>query len=1254
MSSSSLSTDSQPPSFDQPSSNQTSDQTSSNPAGPVSSPEAIGSLGPETHSADVDASINSECANTGTGNNAGNKPSQDINAQGNRAQGNRAQGNRAQGNHAQDNGVQDNGIQGQYVTADGQCWYKIGNVHRMRDFFVSVVSSSDHWMFISSSGALSAGRRNAESALFPYYSSDKIQDHAGCTGPKTIVRVGRPNGQTELWEPFSAAPIRDQSRSRNLYKNAFGNRLRFEEVHHDLGLSFSYTWSTGHRFGFIRRCELVNLRDAPRTIDLTDGLENLLPPGLGKDFQLRFSNLGDAYKKNELLGGSGIGLYYLSSIPTDRAEPNEGLRTTVAWQHGLPHPTVSLSSESLENIRRGAAPVEQHDVRGRRGAYFASRQVELCPGEPLRWTTVADVNYDHSDVVELDEFLTTCSDVNAELAQDEEANEERLLQILSSADGVQMGADRMRTERHKSNVLFNVMRGGLPANGYEVKADDFRHHVRQANRLVASGCEAFLDSLPETLSMADLQARVAQSADSNLVRLASEYLPLCFSRRHGDPTRPWNEFSIDVWTEDGEPNLSYEGNWRDIFQNWEALSIAFPNYLANMVFRFAGASTADGHNPYRITKNGFEWEVPDADDPWSNIGYWGDHQIIYFQKLLQWGRLITPDRLNECLSQDTCTYANVPYHIRSHKQICLNPQVTIDFDDRLAEVIARRVESVGSDGKLLWNENDEPYRVSLTEKLIVPALAKLTNFVPGGGIWLNTQRPEWNDANNALVGRGLSMVTVCYLRRYLTFLIDWFSSNEASLPGEVLISREVWQLIQRVQQILVRHASSFDSDTCELLDARTRKVILDQLATAGSDYRNDLYEHGLCGQRESLSLSSLVDHFVAARKMVDHTIRANRRDDGLYHSYNLLDIEDESANVTHMYEMLEGQVAVLSSGLLKPQEALEVLDALRNSRMYREDQHSYMLYPDRELPRFMEKNIVPAAAVARSRLLTMLVDQSHTSVVRKDLRGNVHFNGNLCNVSDFKAALDALSDDERFSDAVAQERRQLCQLFEETFGHQHFTGRSGTFFGYEGLGSIYWHMVSKLSLAVMEQCLVAQSQSDRQVIQRLHEHYRDVRNGIGTTKTPLQYGAFPSDPYSHTPSGAGVQQPGMTGQVKEDILSRWDEIGIRLSDGQVRFDLAFFETSELLEADASLEYFDVNHQRRSLEVPAGCFAFTLCQVPILYERHSSQRISVDRKDQSTVVRDDLLLTSEESRSLFSRDGEISSIKIQFPFDTANR
>ena len=70
----------------------------------------------------------------------------------------------------------------------------------------------------------------------------------------------------------------------------------------------------------------------------------------------------------------------------------------------------------------------------------------------------------------------------------------------------------------------------------------------------------------------------------------------------------------------------------------------------------------------------------------------------------------------------------------------------------------------------MWDVRGEVRLVNLTEKLLVSVLAKLSNFVPEAGIWMNTQRPEWNDANNALVGHGVSVVTLCHLRRYLAFL----------------------------------------------------------------------------------------------------------------------------------------------------------------------------------------------------------------------------------------------------------------------------------------------------------------------------------------------------------------------------------------------------------------------------------------------------------------------------------------------------
>jgi hypothetical protein len=120
---------------------------------------------------------------------------------------------------------------------------------------------------------------------------------------------------------------------------------------------------------------------------------------------------------------------------------------------------------------------------------------------------------------------------------------------------------------------------------------------------------------------------------------------LTFSRRHGDPSRPWNRFSIETKNPDGSVKYYYEGNWRDIFQNWEALCYSFPGFTEGIISKFVNSSTIDGYNPYRIMRDGMDWEVPEPDDPWAYIGYWGDHQIIYLQKLLELSFNFHPGKL---------------------------------------------------------------------------------------------------------------------------------------------------------------------------------------------------------------------------------------------------------------------------------------------------------------------------------------------------------------------------------------------------------------------------------------------------------------------------------------------------------------------------------------------------------------------------------------------------------------------------------
>ncbi|MBP7520566.1 MAG: hypothetical protein KA896_09025, partial [Leptothrix sp. (in: Bacteria)] len=75
----------------------------------------------------------------------------------------------------------------------------------------------------------------------------------------------------------------------------------------------------------------------------------------------------------------------------------------------------------------------------------------------------------------------------------------------------------------------------------------------------------------------------------------------------------------------------------------------------------------------------------------------------------------------------------------------------------------------------------------------------------------------------------------------------------------------------------------------------------------------------------------------------------------------------------------------------------------------------------------------------------------------------------------------------------------------------------------------------------------------------------------GYRKSAAEYGAFPADPYSHTPGEGGAQQPGMTGQVKEEILTRWGELGLRLAGGRIHFCPVLTDAAEV-PAGGALEF----------------------------------------------------------------------------------
>ena len=430
------------------------------------------------------------------------------------------------------------------------------------------------------------------------------------------------------------------------------------------------------------------------------------------------------------------------------------------------------------------------------------------------------------------------------------------------------------------------------------------------------------------------------------------------------------------------------------------------------------------------------------------------------------------------------------------------------------------------------------------------------------------------------------------------------------------------------------------------MSAQQRFEALAALGRSASDYREAIYRRdgfdATVGQQPSQVVAMLDDALAA----IDHSIGNNRRKDGLYQAYNLLELQDGAAEIETLYPMLEGQVAALSADAISPADAVEMLEALFASELYRPDQQSFMLYPDRQLPGFLDRNRIPAGQAETIPLLRRMLDSGDDRIVLRDAEGACRFSADFTNAADLEQRLNELR--EFYGDEIDAARAPVLDLFETVFHHQAFTGRSGTMFAFEGLGSIYWHMVSKLMLAVMENFFAALDRgSDEPSRRRLGQLYYRIRLGLGFNKSPQAYGAFPTDPYSHTPKNSGASQPGMTGQVKEEVICRFGELGIRVRDGAVRFQPALLRAREFTDGPRDFRYLDVDGNWQTLDLPGASLAFTWCQVPIVYQLADVPEpvLRVTRDDGREVQLPRAELPGEDSSELFRRSGRIRKVTV---------
>src|SRR5690606_30829785 len=118
-----------------------------------------------------------------------------------------------------------------------------------------------------------------------------------------------------------------------------------------------------------------------------------------------------------------------------------------------------------------------------RGAYFVHAKLHFEKDQTAKWYLIADVNLDHAGLEMLRDFLFESLDTKQQaIERDIQLNASTLTSYVSNADGLQISEKIHASAHHFSNVLFNVMRGGIFVQNYQIEKADLLDYLSTHQR----------------------------------------------------------------------------------------------------------------------------------------------------------------------------------------------------------------------------------------------------------------------------------------------------------------------------------------------------------------------------------------------------------------------------------------------------------------------------------------------------------------------------------------------------------------------------------------------------------------------------------------------------------------------------------------------------------------------------------------------------------------------------------------------------
>lgn len=737
------------------------------------------------------------------------------------------------------------------------------------------------WAFYANrgQGITSFGVRDKNEPIQEFFPANTSYQYVDRYGFRSFVKV-----DGAVYEPFAVSSRDEVQRNMLISRGHFS----IVEVNKTRKITYKVTYFglvNEPLAGLVRKVEVIN-EGNPRTIEIVDGLANILPSGTTNESYKSMSNLmvswmGVENMENHIpfykfrassgddaeISMNHKGHFYLSFLEDGQLiMPIVDLEKIFGYDTSLTLP-VNMQTQSLLEW-----DLQDQILVNKVPCGFTPVSKDFGCGEHLHLHTIIGNVSDVEIIKEKASYLAKESYITRKLAEAEGLIDD-MVRVIETESGSPIFDAYL-----KQNFLDNTLRGGFPlifGEGDRKKV----YHV--------------------------------------------------FSRKHGDPERDYNFYSLAP-----EFYSQGNGNYRDVNQNRRNDVLFVPEAGLFNVKMFMNLLQLDGYNPLGVQGTTFTIDTDAADSlleryvlsgqeelkeilahnftPGAVVmriqqeevkllvgeeefltkllelsqqhieavfgeGYWSDHWTYNFD-LIETYLSVYPDRLQELLFEDkTYKYYESPaYVLPRHEKYGLTEKGTI----RQYGAIKVEKHSIRFEQSNWKTVDGRIYETNLAQKLLNLVLVKFTTLDPFGmGVEMEANRPGWNDAMNGLPGVfGSGMSETVELVRVVRFL-------KKNLTKSVSVLDVSHALYQGVTATLSKELSLFDQ--------------WDEMTSLREDFRKKI-QGEISGIEMVLEVGETVEFLeLIERKLLDGIDRAKSHHGGMLPTYLYYEVSD--------HEMLEGR-----------------------------------------------------------------------------------------------------------------------------------------------------------------------------------------------------------------------------------------------------------------------------------------------------------------------------------------------------------